>query len=190
MTISDRERFLVTLAYHPTSNADTIVCLAGEEGESRAHYAASLFKHRLRPDDPPVASGILVTGGRDNPPHVGALLTTTLLYGKGIAHNRIITDARATNTREQAINTVATAVEKGWKRLLIVASSWHAPRAYLTFLAALQEAGVTDVCLVPAAVQSPAFADRLDGELAKIDAYGPHCASYADGLAELARWAR
>jgi uncharacterized SAM-binding protein YcdF (DUF218 family) len=184
MTISDRERFLVSLAYTSPSNADVIVCLAGEEGDNRAFAAAELFKMGKAP-------GILVTGGRHEPPtHIGATLLTTLILGRGIAHDRILADDGPQNTREQAEAVINQAAKRNWRRLILVASSWHIARAYLTFLAALQEAGVTDVCLVPAAVQSPAFADRLDGELAKIDAYGPHCASYADGLAELARWAR
>jgi uncharacterized SAM-binding protein YcdF (DUF218 family) len=184
MTMTDRERFLVTLAYQHPSNADAIVCLAGEEGEARAIAAAGLFKMGKAP-------GILVTGGRHEPPtHMGASVMQTLILGRGIAHDRILIDLVPLNTREQAVETVALALSKGWKRIILVASSWHVCRAYLTFLAALQEAGVTDMCLVPAAVGSPAFEDRLAGELDKIDGYGAHCASYADGLAELARWAR
>jgi hypothetical protein len=186
--LSDRERFLVTLSAHPSSRADTIVCLAGDDGDARAGASVELFKSGMAP-------GILVTGGRDNPPHVGALLTTSLIYGKGIAHERVITDATASNTREQAVNTVALAQEKGWKRLILVASSWHQPRAYLTFLRALQEAKADEtICIVPPPFPisgGARFGERLALECEKIDRYGDtgDCASYADGLAYLARWA-
>jgi uncharacterized SAM-binding protein YcdF (DUF218 family) len=183
--LSDRERFLVTLAYQRPSHADVIVCLAGEDGENRALVAAELFKMGMAP-------GILVTGGLDRSPHLGALPTTTLLYGRGIVFDRIVTDASAANTREQAVNTIDKAQRRGWKRLILVASAYHMPRAYLTFLKALQDARAADVCVVPAAVLgADRFTERLALECEKIDRYGDtgDVASYADGLAYLARWA-
>jgi uncharacterized SAM-binding protein YcdF (DUF218 family) len=184
LAISDRERFLTTLAYRPASSADTIVCLAGEEGEARARAAASLFKMGL-------GQGIVVTGGRHEPPtHIGAKLLTTLILGHGIAHDRVLTDEAPQHTREQAVAVVAQAVEKGWKRLTLVASDYHMPRCYLTFLRALQEAGAVEtIYLVPAAVLGSArFGERLAVELGKVAEYGSHVASYAEGVAYLDAW--
>jgi uncharacterized SAM-binding protein YcdF (DUF218 family) len=186
LAISDRERFLATLAYRPASSADTIVCLAGEEGESRALAAASLFKMGL-------GQGILVTGGRHEPPtHIGAKLLTTLILGHGIAHDRVITDEKPQHTREQAVAVVAQAVEKGWKRLTLVASDFHMPRAALSFIRALNEAGCArEVCIVPAAVLGTGrFLERLTAELAKVDEYCAlgHVASYTEGLEYLCHW--
>jgi uncharacterized SAM-binding protein YcdF (DUF218 family) len=183
--MTDQTRFLVTLAYSRPSHADLIVCLAGEEGEERALAAAELFKMGMAP-------AILVTGGRHEPPtHMGATLLQTLILGRGIAHDRIVTDVVPMNTREQAVETVALVQSKGWKRCILVASAYHMPRAYLTFLQALTEAKA-DVCVVPAAVSgADRFAERLALECEKIDRYGDagDVASYADGLAALARWA-
>lgn len=184
--ITDRERFLLTLAYRHPSNADTIVCLAGEDGENRAFVAAELFKMGKAP-------GILVTGGRHEPPTIhGAESLATLIMGRGIFHDRILTDTAAQHTRAQAVNTVSTAMAKGWKRLILCASAYHLPRATLTFVRALQEVKQDEtICIVPAAVLgADNFGDRLALELEKVDDYGEigHCASYSEGLAYLARW--
>jgi uncharacterized SAM-binding protein YcdF (DUF218 family) len=186
--ISDRERFLLTLAYARPSHADTIVCLAGEDGDNRALVAAELFKMGMAP-------GILVTGGRHEPPtHIGADLLQTLILGRGIAHDRILIDTAAQHTYQQAVNTIATAQAKGWKRLILVASHYHVPRAFLTFVRALQEAKQDEaICVVPAAVLgADRFAERLDVELQKAGEYRGkfgHVATYAEGLAYLGRWA-
>jgi uncharacterized SAM-binding protein YcdF (DUF218 family) len=182
--LTDRERFLVTLAYQRPSHADVIVCLAGEDGENRAFDAAELFKAGKAP-------GILVTGGRHEGAHMGAAALKTLILGRGIAHDRIVVDDVPQNTREQAVETVALALVKGWKRLILCASTYHQPRAFLTFLRALQEAKQDEtICIAHYPVRgADDFDGRLARDIAKIEAYGDHCASYADGLAALARWA-
>jgi uncharacterized SAM-binding protein YcdF (DUF218 family) len=183
--MTDRELFLVTLAYQRPSNADAIVCLAGEDAENRAFDAAELFKHGNAP-------GILVTGGRHEPPTIdGAESVASMIRGQGIFHDRILTDPDAKNTYQQAVNTIATAQAKGWKRLILVASTYHQPRAFLTFLRALQEAKAEDIYVAHYPVMgADRFAERLALELEKVDDYAEigHCASYRDGLDYLARW--
>jgi uncharacterized SAM-binding protein YcdF (DUF218 family) len=182
--LTDRERFLVTLAYQRPSKADVIVCLAGEDGESRAYVAADLFKLGYAP-------AILVTGGRQEGAHMGAEEVAKAIRGRGIHHDKIVTDLVPMNTREQAVETVALVQSKGWKRCILVASAYHMPRAYLTFVQAITEAKA-DVCVVPAAVLgADRFGERLALECEKIDRYGDtgDVARYADGLAYLARWA-
>jgi uncharacterized SAM-binding protein YcdF (DUF218 family) len=45
-----------------------------------------------------------------------------------------IHENRSLNTREQAVEVVRMAQQRGWKKLILVASHEHQYRAYLTFL--------------------------------------------------------
>ena len=52
----------------------------------------------------------------------------------GVPEDDIIHEDRSLNTREQAVEVVRMAMERGWKKLILVASHEHQYRAYLTFL--------------------------------------------------------
>jgi uncharacterized SAM-binding protein YcdF (DUF218 family) len=189
-----REAFCAVLANGPLLLPDAVVLLAGEDALPRMDTAAYLLKNGA-------GAVLLVTGGRhDGKRWWGAERLTPKLIGKGVSHRKIEIDNEAQNTREQAVNAVALAVEKGWKRLMVVASSYHLPRAYLTFLQALRERDLDRVVhLVPVpASHTPWFSapdameesrvELLATEYAKIDQYAEHVASYEDGLAYLQWW--
>ena len=53
---------------------------------------------------------------------------------EGIPEEDIIHEDRSQNTREQAVEVVRMAQERGWSKLILVASHEHQYRAYLTFL--------------------------------------------------------
>jgi uncharacterized SAM-binding protein YcdF (DUF218 family) len=193
---TERERFLAVLYTGPLLQSDAIVVLAGEDAAPRLAVAAQLLRDGG-------AAKILVTGGRHDPPrHVGATACAAQLMGMGIKPACLITDDRPQHTRDQAVAFAASAQQESWGRVLLVASSYHLPRAYLTFVKALAEAEMPDtvhVCPVPTSQTpwfgSPAGVDATRGdllavELAKIDEYGAqgHVASYAEGLAYLQHW--
>ena len=52
----------------------------------------------------------------------------------GVPEADIIHEDQSLNTREQAVEVVRMAMERGWKKLILVASHEHQYRAYLTFL--------------------------------------------------------
>ena len=52
----------------------------------------------------------------------------------GVPEEDLIHEDVSTNTREQAVQVVKMAMEKGWKKLALIASHEHQYRAYLTFL--------------------------------------------------------
>jgi uncharacterized SAM-binding protein YcdF (DUF218 family) len=52
----------------------------------------------------------------------------------GVPECDLIHEDVSTNTREQAVQVVKMAMEKGWKKLALIASHEHQYRAYLTFL--------------------------------------------------------
>lgn len=195
MTVTDREKFCAVLASGPLMRGDAIVLLEGD-GQARIPAAVELLRQGAGPF-------IVVTGGRDEPPYcITAERMAGRLMGLGVAPDRLIVDNDSTNTREQAVNVIKIAVEHDWKRLLLVASPYHAPRAFLTFLKAIKDEGRdTDLHLVMVpASHTPWFgkpdgleATRLDllaDEYEKIERYGTqgHVASYEDGIAYLKRW--
>jgi uncharacterized SAM-binding protein YcdF (DUF218 family) len=58
------------------------------------------------------------------------------LREQGIAPDRIVLEERSRNTRENAVESVAAVAAHGWKRVLLLTSAFHAPRALGCFRAA------------------------------------------------------
>jgi uncharacterized SAM-binding protein YcdF (DUF218 family) len=58
------------------------------------------------------------------------------LRGEGIAADRIALEGESRNTRENALFSAKILEQRGWKRVLLVTSAWHAPRALGCFRAA------------------------------------------------------
>lgn len=52
----------------------------------------------------------------------------------GVAECDLIHEDKSKNTRQQAVEVVKMAVDRGWEKLALVASHEHQYRAYLTFL--------------------------------------------------------
>jgi uncharacterized SAM-binding protein YcdF (DUF218 family) len=199
MTVTPREQFCTLLAAQPLIRCDVLAVLSGD-GEARVELAAALMAQAAAPM-------MLITGGRDAPPFsLTAKELTRRAIGCGVAFDRILLDEQAQNTHEQAVNVVATAKERDWKRILIVASPYHMPRAFLTFLRELQNAGLADtVRLIPAPpsfvaalslmpwFESPPGESRtrlalLGDEFDKCARYVEHVATFEDGIAYLRHW--
>ncbi len=73
-----------------------------------------------RPGDPPSESEVLATW-----------------FGEqGIAPDRLVVEGKSRNTRENATESAAIIAAHGWKRVLLVTSAWHVPRALGCFRAA------------------------------------------------------
>ncbi len=189
--VSAREEFWHTLATSPPMKADAVVILGGEDAIPRCQAGFQFFVQGVAPN-------LVVSGGKHAPPHlVSAVMLRQALIGFGVAPDRITVEDRSQNTHQQAVNVLAIAQERNWDRLILVASPYHAPRAFLTFLAVLGEHkdGVRIMSLAADQTSwwgtpegSPATRSELRRlEMAKIEEYRKlgHCASYHDGLAYL-----
>ena len=185
-----RDLFLAVLATQPLLKGDAIVVLCGEDAEARLATGVELLRQQG-------GRVIVLSGGRDTPPRrVSATALYPVLLGRGVAPDRILMETGSQHTREQAVHVVALAQANEWKRLLLVVSPYHAPRAYLTFLQALTEADLRDtihLISVPCADTKwfePPVGMRdtramlYAGELERIAEYQVmgHVASYSDGL--------
>lgn len=58
----------------------------------------------------------------------------TWLKKRGVKEKNIIIEDKSFNTKDQSENIVLLAKKKRWSSILLVASSYHQPRAFLTFL--------------------------------------------------------
>jgi uncharacterized SAM-binding protein YcdF (DUF218 family) len=84
------------------------------------------------------ARQVLISGGLAFP-LPGEVPEAELLAGwlrdQGIPADRIVVEPRSRNTRENALESAALVAKHGWKRVLLVTSAWHAPRALGCFRA-------------------------------------------------------
>jgi uncharacterized SAM-binding protein YcdF (DUF218 family) len=192
--VTSRESFCAVLSNGPLLRGDAIIVLCGEDGRERANVALELLRQQAAPL-------VVLSGGIDDEPrYQGAITLAAMLEARGVPPERVRLEWESQNTREQAVACVEMMRDAVWTRVLLIASAYHMPRAFLTFLKALQEAGLDDevqLVAVPAS-QVPWFGapqgldvsrfELLAEEFRKIDAYGPHVASYDEGVAYLKRW--
>lgn len=202
--MTDRDVFLAQLYTQPLRRADAIVVLAGEDGAARLEVGLQLFRQGGAPL-------LFLAGGRSEPPVVlSAKALEVDAIAAGVAPDRIVVEDRSQNTREQAVNTLLCADLRDAHTLLLVASSYHLPRAFLTFLGRLRElqrlwadpqATTARVRIVPVAASQSAWGECPPGgdrtreqlfhvesvKIAEYQALG-HCASYAEGLAYFRQW--
>ena len=192
--MTDALAFVAVMANQPKLRADAVVVLSGD-GEARVDMALNVFTEGGAPL-------IVLSGGLDAPPFsLTAQALARNAIEKGIAPDRLVLEADSGNTRQQAVNVVAMAMDRGWTKLLLVASHYHSFRAFLTFVRALRDAGQLETIRV-----MPATADHvswfklapvgmsesrrslLDSEFQKIEEYANDVATYAEGLAYLEFW--
>jgi uncharacterized SAM-binding protein YcdF (DUF218 family) len=84
------------------------------------------------------ARHILISGGSLDPRPEAVIEAEVLarqLRAWGIEPERIFTEGRSRNTRENAVESEKVIREQGWQRLLLVTSAAHLPRAYGCFAA-------------------------------------------------------
>jgi len=170
--------------------SDAIVVLCGEDATARLATGVEWLRQGAAPR-------IVLSGGLHTPPRViSAESLAPELLSMGVSPDRVIVETASTNTREQAVNVLAMAKENGWHRLMIVASPYHLPRAFLTFLAAVPRLrGVPQVQIVPIAAAVPQWfapppgglekrSDLYAQELKKIEQhqFTGDCATYVAGI--------
>jgi uncharacterized SAM-binding protein YcdF (DUF218 family) len=191
--VTDREAFCAMLDGSQLETADAAVLLCGEDVGPRAAVAINLLASHAVPH-------IIASGGKHDPPRwMGATEVQREMYAKGVQPGRITVEGDSQNTREQAMNVVAIAKAMGYTKLILVASNYHAPRAFLTFLHALVEADLSDTVRLMSAPARASWLSAPDGmhttrwtlrenEMQKIEDYRAHVSDYYTGQAYLRDW--
>ena len=126
--ITDREKILAIVDNDCLSVSDAIILLEGD-GFDRFRKAVSLFKQGKAPKI--VFSGNITDYDYGSFPFAEVL---PRMLEEGVPEDDIIHEDKSLNTREQAVEVVRMAQERGWRKLILVASHEHQYRAYLTFL--------------------------------------------------------
>jgi uncharacterized SAM-binding protein YcdF (DUF218 family) len=132
--------------YQPDVVYDAVVVLGGmvDAGATRASGESELDVHaeRVLRGFEVVRAGrarsILLSGGLVSPqpgdlPEADALAARLARWG--IPPSQIVTEAGSRNTRENALESARIAAAHGWRRLLLVTSAQHMPRALGCFRA-------------------------------------------------------
>ena len=115
--------------------SDAIICLEGD-GLNRLKFSAKLFKEKL-------AKKVLVTGGFDNLPFaMPAEKMAKKLVKMGVPVKNIVVENESQNTYQQGQETMKIVKKNKWQKVILVASHFHQLRAFLTFLKAMQKAGL------------------------------------------------
>lgn len=104
------------------------VCLEGDT-LLRLKTTVELFRKGL-------IHKVIVSGGVNRPKDnlLPAERMRRFLLDNGLPPHLIETEGKSQNTLEQAVQVSVMAREKGYSDLAIIASGYHLPRAYLTFL--------------------------------------------------------
>jgi uncharacterized SAM-binding protein YcdF (DUF218 family) len=192
--MTERDAFLAMLFTGPLLQGDAVVVLCGQDGAARLATGVQLFMQQAAPV-------LLLSGGLEIPPEIlGAEHLKADAIGLGVHPDRLILETLSQNTWEQAVQVTGAAIDKGWKRILLVASGYHLPRATLSFIKAL-EVGRESLQVVPVPTNKTPWTQTVPGtdrtraefwpvEYVKTEEYQctGHCGSYAEGLAYLQHW--
>lgn len=153
--------------------ADVIVCLEGDE-YLRPEKSVELFQQKMAPL-------ILISGGvrGGEPFSIPPEKIEKYLLDKGMKKNNILIESVSQHTRGQAEEVMKIVKERQWKSIILVASAFHQPRAFLTFLKAMKEqnlmikvfnAPALHSWFTPSSVQSTRM-ELLQKEIEKIEEY-------------------
>ena len=126
--ITDRETIMAIVDNDCLTKSDAAILLEGD-GFLRAKKAAKLYTTGS-------VSKIVFSGNITDYDYGSFPFEEVLprMLKAGVPEADIIHEDQSLNTREQAVEVVRMAMERGWKKLILVASHEHQYRAYLTFL--------------------------------------------------------
>ncbi len=126
--ITEREQIIAIVDNDCFMKSDAAILLEGD-GFNRFRQAVDLYRKGLV--EKIVFSGNIIdkTYGsypfEEVRPHI---------INAGVPEKDVIHENKSQHTRQQAVEVVKMAMERGWKKLALVASHEHQYRAYLTFL--------------------------------------------------------
>lgn len=193
MPLTSRDIFFSLIANDRLTKADAIVVLEGD-GLARIPQGAKLFHEGWAPL-------VVLSGANDTPPH--SIVVSNMLphlVAAGVPREMILLEEKSQNTREQGVEIIRMARERGWGRIILVASHYHQYRAFLTFLKAMQDEGGHPIVYINAPARDlswfektegdqPPRIELLQGEMDRIEAYTlkGHIATFESAI-EYHKW--
>ena len=185
--MTEREKLIALVDNDGLKKSDAIILLEGD-GLNRFEKAVSLYKQGWAPRI--IFSGGIVDYEYGSYPFVDVLPHILL---QGVLEQDIIHEDKSLNTREQAVEVVKLACQRGWKRLILVATHEHQYRAYLTFLREVIDTK-SNIILYNSPVRNLSWFsenpwgrrfDRLEHEFERIEKYSEsgHLATCKEAIA-------
>jgi uncharacterized SAM-binding protein YcdF (DUF218 family) len=126
--MTTREKIIALIDNDTLKKSNAIVLLEGD-GLNRYQKAVDLFNRGW-------AEKIVFSGGITDYEYGSFPFSDVLphILKTGVPEDIIIHEDKSLNTREQAVEVVKISLERGWDKLILVATHEHQYRAYLTFL--------------------------------------------------------
>ena len=189
--ITDREMIMAIVDNDCLQPSDAIILLEGD-GFNRFQKAADLYHQGM--GKKVVFSGNLVNKEYGSYPFEEI---KPFILKAGVPDEDLIHEDKSLQTQQQAVEIVKMAIERGWKKLALVASHEHQYRAYLTFLRQVLDSK-SNIVLYNAPVRNLNWFldngwgvrfDRLKGEFDRIEKYTAlgHLAN-AEEVIEYQKW--
>lgn len=94
--------------------------------ERRVERAVAVWRERR-------VGFLVVTGAAVGPPPAEAEIMRVLALAHGVDDDRIVVEARAKNTFENALYTGLIMRQRGWRRAVVVTDAFHMPRTLFVF---------------------------------------------------------
>lgn len=189
--MTEREKFVAVVDNDILKSSDAIILLEGD-GLNRYRKAVELY-------DSNIATKIVFSGNITDYEYGSFPFSDMLphILKEGVPADAVIHEDKSLNTREQAVEVVRMAMEKKWRRLVLVASHEHQYRAYLTFLREVLDKK-SDIVLYNAPVRNLGWFkesewgirfERLEQEFVRIERYSQlgHLATYGEAI-DYQRW--
>ena len=189
--ITDREKIMAIVDNDCFTKSDVAILLEGD-GLFRFQKAVELYNEGMVSKI--VFSGNIIDKEYGSYPFED--VKPYILKG-GVNEADLIHENVSTQTRQQAVEVIKMAIEKGWKKLALVASNDHQYRAYLTFLREVLDTK-SGIILYNTPVRNLSWFvdsgwgmrfDRLSGEFDRIEKYSAmgHLAT-AEEVIEYQKW--
>jgi uncharacterized SAM-binding protein YcdF (DUF218 family) len=189
--ITDREIIMAIVDNDCLAPSDAIILLEGD-GFHRFRKAVDLYKKGMGKKI--VFSGAIVQKEYGSYPFEEV---KPFILNAGVPEEDLIHEDKSLQTQQQAVEVVKMAMDRGWKRLALVASHEHQYRAYLTFLRQVLDTK-SGIILYNAPVRNLEWFvdsgwgmrfDRLKAEIERIEKYSAfgHLAN-AQEVVEYQKW--
>ena len=189
--ITDREMIMAIVDNDCLQPSDAIILLEGD-GFNRFQKAADLYHQGM--GKKVVFSGNIVNKEYGSYPFEEI---KPFILKAGVPDEDLIHEDKSLQTQQRAVEIVKMAIERGWKKLALVASHEHQYRAYLTFLRQVLDSK-SNIVLYNAPVRNLNWFldngwgvrfDRLKGEFDRIEKYTAlgHLAN-AEEVIEYQKW--
>ncbi|MBS1736251.1 MAG: YdcF family protein [Bacteroidetes bacterium] len=175
--MTDKEKFLVIVNTQQLQKADVVILLEGD-GFTRINKACTLVNNGW-------ANFLIFSGGIDNAGYGSFPFEQCRkkILATGIDESKIILELTSQHTRQQAEEVLKLCLQRGWNKIILVATHYHQYRAFLTFLKVLEELQLDKSIYI---INAPATAtwfeqmpwgkreQLLESEFDKIEKYKEH----------------